>query len=315
MGRIVGMDEAGYGPNLGPLVITATVWEVDGRPRDVDFWRSFAEVVDRTGRDADERLCIADSKQVFTPGKGLLRLETAVLAALGVCGIRPVTLAQLLQAVAPGWPDRDRLPPWLDCDKLALPREADPHCIAQFVQRWSRAAESAGIRLRSIRCEVIPAGRFNRLLAKSGNKATLLSEAAFGLLGEVWHPSASEATLVLADKHGGRNRYHRFLQRIAGDAMIFRLEESTARSRYRVGQSELRFETGAERHLPVALASMVSKYIRELAMALFNRFWCDRIPGLKPTQGYPVDARRFHEAIRTVQAELGIADEVLWRSR
>ena len=27
MGYLIGTDEAGYGPNLGPLVISATVWE------------------------------------------------------------------------------------------------------------------------------------------------------------------------------------------------------------------------------------------------------------------------------------------------
>ncbi len=28
MGYVLGTDEAGYGPNLGPLVVTATLWEV-----------------------------------------------------------------------------------------------------------------------------------------------------------------------------------------------------------------------------------------------------------------------------------------------
>ena len=28
MGYAIGTDEAGYGPNLGPLVISATVWEI-----------------------------------------------------------------------------------------------------------------------------------------------------------------------------------------------------------------------------------------------------------------------------------------------
>ena len=29
MPYLVGTDEAGYGPNLGPLVVSATVWRVD----------------------------------------------------------------------------------------------------------------------------------------------------------------------------------------------------------------------------------------------------------------------------------------------
>jgi len=50
-------------------------------------------------------------------------------------------------------------------------------------------------------------------------------------------------------------------------------------------------------------------------MQAMNAFWCGRIYGLRPTAGYPVDARRFKASIATVQAELGIDDAVLWRER
>lgn len=46
-------------------------------------------------------------------------------------------------------------------------------------------------------------------------------------------------------------------------------------------------------HLPVALASMIAKYVRELAMHRFNRYWSKRMPELKPTAGYTLDARRW----------------------
>ena len=52
--------------------------------------------------------------------------------------------------------------------------------------------------------------------------------------------------------------------------------------------------TGCEsRQLPVALASMLAKYIRELHMVALNRFWAARVPNLAPTAGYPADAGRF----------------------
>src|SRR5579863_1174838 len=44
MGFVIGMDEAGYGPNLGPLVLTAIVWEVPGPPHETDFWKTFAGI-------------------------------------------------------------------------------------------------------------------------------------------------------------------------------------------------------------------------------------------------------------------------------
>jgi hypothetical protein len=61
------------------------------------------------------------------------------------------------------------------------------------------------------------------------------------------------------------------------------------------------FETGSEdRHLPVALASMTAKYLRELAMVRLNRFFRDALPEVKPTAGYVQDGRRFLQEVRPV---------------
>jgi hypothetical protein len=72
---------------------------------------------------------------------------------------------------------------------------------------------------------------------------------------------------------------------------------------------------GGERALPTALASMVSKYLRELSMHAFNAYWRRHLPDLRPTAGYPGDSRRFKTEIAGVQQELGIEDHLLWRER
>ena len=78
----------------------------------------------------------------------------------------------------------------------------------------------------------------------------------------------------------------------------------------------LTFQPRAESaHFCTALASMVSKYVRERLMEEFNRFWLERTPGLKPTAGYPGDARRFFDAIRPTAERLGIAETALWRRK
>jgi hypothetical protein len=97
--------------------------------------------------------------------------------------------------------------------------------------------------------------------------------------------------------------------------MIFRQQEHRDLSCYRIGSTELRFQTRAEVHFPVALASMVAKYLRELSMALFNRYWADQVPGIKPTAGYPVDSYRFREDIADAQRRLDIPDDLVWRER
>ena len=70
-----------------------------------------------------------------------------------------------------------------------------------------------------------------------------------------------------------------------------------------------------ERFLPTALASMTAKYLRELSMRAFNKFWSVHVPDLRPTAGYPKDAHRFYKDIRTAQRKLGIDDHALWRQK
>ena len=71
----------------------------------------------------------------------------------------------------------------------------------------------------------------------------------------------------------------------------------------------------AEANFPVALASIVCKYVRELSMHAFNQFWAKHLPDVKPTAGYPVDAARFKAEIAEAQAQREITDDVLWRER
>ena len=97
--------------------------------------------------------------------------------------------------------------------------------------------------------------------------------------------------------------------------MIFRLQEGRERSVYRVNKTELVFRTKAEQHLPVALASMVAKYVREVSMELFNQYWLEHIPDLKPTKGYPLDASRFRKEIAETAIKLGLEEDAYWRSR
>jgi hypothetical protein len=134
------------------------------------------------------------------------------------------------------------------------------------------------------------------------------------LLERNW-PDDGVPALATCDKHGGRNQYAALLSETFGDLFIPRLEESPACSRYKLRGGEIRFQVRAEQFLPTAAASILSKYLREMAMEQFNAFWLARVPGIKPTKGYPEDAKRFREEIREAQLKLGIPETVLWRQR
>ena len=45
MPYLIGTDEAGYGPNLGPLVISATAWQVPENVRAEDFYHLLENTV------------------------------------------------------------------------------------------------------------------------------------------------------------------------------------------------------------------------------------------------------------------------------
>ena len=120
------------------------------------------------------------------------------------------------------------------------------------------------------------------------------------------------------DKHGGRNTYAAMLQDAVPEGMVLahRERRRAASTAWPAQAAEVRWtiqpRADAE-HLSVALASMVSKYLRELLMREFNRFWQACVPDLEPTAGYPGDAVRFRAVIQPIAERLGIAEAALWR--
>lgn len=314
MARLIGMDEAGLGPNLGPFVVAVTVWDVPGPPATFDFWGTFDQVLTNAPGPQEKRLHVADSKQVFQPKRGFAALERGVLSALKMLGHAPRSLEELSQLLTAGEspiPAAEATPPWSVGLPFNLPTEPLDLAISQA---WQGECERQNVRLVAVRAAIIEPQQFNRLIREYDNKSLVVSRVAFQLLRSVWNPAETE-TFVVGDKHGGRNRYDDLLSEVLDGEMIFRLEEGAERSDYRVGKTVLRFQPRAEVHGPVALASMTAKYVRELAMHRFNQFWANHIPGLKPTQGYPVDAKRFRDQIRPTQHQLAITDDVLWRNR
>lgn len=315
MGIVIGMDEAGYGPNLGPLVVTVTVWEVPDEPHKTTFWPEFADVLaDAPCRDGT-RLHIADSKQVHSSSQGVGALEVGVLSALALWQQLPDSWLALWRTVGLHPPEMPECEPWFAGCDLPLPHQACLERVRGFAERWSALCSHHGIRLCEIKSDIVLTQRFNELTAEYNSKGVALSRISLHLLSQVWEAGGQVPTLVIADKHGGRNRYDELLADVSQGEFIFRREEGLQRSSYRVGRTDVHFQTRAEAHFPVALASMVSKYLREVAMILFNRFWQAHLPELRETKGYPGDARRFKDEIAAVQSRLRIHDRVVWRDR
>jgi len=60
---------------------------------------------------------------------------------------------------------------------------------------------------------------------------------------------------------------------------------------------------------------LTAKYLRELAMEAFNRYWTSRVPGLRATAGYPVDARRFLAETEAARRAEATPISAFWRNK
>ena len=327
MTLVIGTDEAGYGPNLGPLVVAATAWAVEEDKEANDaaradrFARAAAEIAAASGAS----LPWGDSKRLYQAGAGLDALEAGVLAALGGFpeggfpgdGDGAALEAKLGSAT-------DHLPPeWPRFRAHPLPVAVDRGRLDRLVAAVPAALSRQGLRLAAVRCRVVHPRAFNGLLDAGHNKSDILSattlDLAAAIRAEVAVASGAvpggEPVVIWCDRHGGRKSYAALVGRHFSCPLVRTLAETPRSSRYALPTERLtiEFAVGGESHVPVALASMTAKYVRELAMLAFNRHWGSLRPGLAPTAGYPLDARRWWDDAAAAVRAAGIDRDTVWR--
>jgi len=301
---VIGIDEAGYGPVLGPLVVSSAAFDVPGAAGE-DLWPLLEPAVARTRRGAGGRLIVADSKAVYSPARGLADLEQSVLSFLAAAGARPATFHELLATLCEDAGALCNASWWSDC---ALPASADPARIGAPAAELASAP--GGVRFLGLHSQVVPTGSFNGLIDRHRNKSVLLFHQNMLLIDRAMKLHGGDLWFVI-DKHGGRHYYAPLLSANFFGRTVRTLHQSPESSAYEValpGRTlRLTFiEKADAAHLPVALASMACKYVRELFMLCFNAYWCGRVTGLEPTAGYAADSGRFIDAIRPF---FGDADE------
>jgi hypothetical protein len=316
---VLGTDEAGYGPNLGPLCVAASAWQVPERTRCEALYEKLAHCVTCDPADESGCLAIADSKRLYKPGSGLECLERGVLAMLALLDRQPRRWRDIWAPLDPEALTQIDALPWHDGHDEPLPTCLAAENIATVLSRVFDGLNKAKVKIVELQSAVIFPASFNAAVAGCDNKAEVLSLTTLRLARRILERLPPGRAVVFCDKHGGRMRYAALLQHVFPDELVLVRRETAELGIYRVQldgrEIEFRFQPKGEQHLPTALASMTAKYLRELAMRPFNAFWQRHVPNLRPTAGYPTDSRRFYEDIRAAKERLGVADALLWRER
>ncbi len=283
MTLVIGTDEAGYGPNLGPLVVAATAWEVDAAAGQADD--RLAEAV-ACGL-AESGIVWADSKRVFRRGDPAAGpLARGVLAAAAIIsGSVPRVWRSLAAAVGRITPDPadGEGTQWEGIEQAELIDDPAAAALESVAAAIARRLEAGGVRLVGLACHGIYPARFNRLLEAGENKSDILSRATLALAAGVRGHDSRRPARIHCDRHGGRKRYAAAVGRAFG-GVAKTLNEAADSSSYEVAAAPglfpqdtaatwIGFSVGGERRPPVALASMAAKFVREMAMDHFNRRW------------------------------------------
>ena len=319
MAVLIGIDEAGFGPILGPMVVSSAKFSL---PKDIlekDFWQVLKNSVGSRRRHLAGRLLITDSKKAYSRSLGIKHLERTVLACLKNLGCEPKNLRELFSILCPRTLERLTEYPWYQkCEKSSFMVDNTDLQIAAGVLKDD--LESKNIQFGGFASCCMDVGYYNRMVGAVKNKSSVLFTAICQLIEKAYKTSKDNNLQIIIDRQGGRVRYRNVLQKMFGDLELEILKENGDISSYELRgngkKMRLHFVIGADsKYLPVSLASMVSKLVRELLVENINGYFTSFYGDLKPTAGYWKDGTRFIKELNNRPAKIEFDSNLLVRSR
>ena len=262
---VIGIDEAGYGPNLGPLVIAATAWWLDSTKAPADRANPdipYAEILHdcllpeflaRPFRSLRPHIPLGDSKVIHQGYDGFVSVEIGVRYWLRFCNQHQLKFDELVHEIALPSALRLKAIPWYDSD-LISPESASSVTSAEklrefwgcdsFIAECDQKIDSMGIQFLGLATDILDEPEYNLRTEVHDNKSTLLSITSIGLANELLErvlpkviaslPKEDKAFDIqfYCDKHGGRNRYQSVLEEVLNNHSFTAIQEGTDRSDY-----------------------------------------------------------------------------------
>ena len=324
MALLVGIDEAGYGPLLGPLVVSSVAFTLPESLLRENLWEVLHKGVAAQKKGLCGRLLITDSKKAYNRKSGLGHLQRTVHSAFWAedkNGHAPIdNAAQLLKRLHPDCAKRlAKSYPWYEslAQHSLEPDHNDIQIAAGVLQR---ALCEHGMELHSIRSRCLDVGFYNSRVEVVKNKSRVLFTELCGLITEIQQQNVNNQVLqIVVDRQGGRINYQQELLRMLPEYSLAVLRQDEKMSSYELinGKRTMRIHFCIKadlKYLPVSLASMVSKYLREVMMECLNGYFCGLCPDLKPTAGYWQDGQRFIKDLKNLLPDYSFHPKKLIRT-
>lgn len=292
----VGIDEAGYGPLLGPLCVGMAAVRLDswdpagggaGSGGAPDLWATLAGAVCREASDKARRIAVNDSKALKLANSSakkhpLTHLERGVLAFV-LCRESEEACAELSEC-----PSSDgeflglvgaECPPqaWYGegvgrvggaAGAFPVGHTREQIAIAKSV--LGAELERAGVAVLEMNCRVIDEHAFNEIVERAGTKAATTELGLSEHLQTAWERwgamgvSDGGAVRVVCDRQSGRADYTSLIQRALPGAEVRETHRSAEASRYEVRSAE---RAGEQRLMHVLFLTESEKQHLPVALA------------------------------------------------